>query len=176
MAALLAMLCLARFGPATPLFRGLPIEWAILAPIAGFGLLAWHFARLTILPLAESASAALAATLILALTLPGLGILALILPVTLSIGIGWCHPAQRVVALMVQCGAIAGVVGAERGDFLSGFVYATMLGTALFLVLRGLSGAANDNPSMERSVSTTRLLEFAVYARSDSIPGKWGVS
>ena len=77
---------------------------------------------------------------------------------------------------MVQCGALAGLTASADGDFPLGFLYATMLGTALFLTARGLSGAANDNPSMERVVQIQKLPRPVRYASADSHPGKWGVS
>jgi hypothetical protein len=175
-AALGVTLALGRTGPALALFAGVPIEWAMLAPIAGAGLLAWHLARLTILPLAESPGAALTAALIPPLLMPGLGLGGLIPPLILSLWVASRHRDQRVVALMVHCGALAGAAGSAGSLLVINVVYATMLGFALFLALRALSGAANDNPSMERIGSSSRLPDFAHYARSESIPGKWGVS
>jgi hypothetical protein len=178
-AALALTLLLGRSGAPLPLFRGGPIELAGLAGIAGFGMLAWHLARLTALPLAEPVMAALAAALIPVLLLPGLGANALIMPVAAGLWLLFRRPGQRVVALMVQCGALAPAAGPPGGDFATGFVYATMLGTALILICKDLSGAANDNPSMERvkhCAGDSRLMGSACYAKAESIPGKWGVS
>jgi hypothetical protein len=152
------------------------LELAGIVAIAGLGLLAWHFARLTALPLAESPATALIAALIPALFFPGLGKMALIVPAGAAFWLWRRHADQRVVALLVQCGALAGLSARADGDFSSGFLYATMLGTALFLTARTLSGAANDNPSMERVGQIHRLPPPACYASADSYPGKWGVS
>jgi hypothetical protein len=179
LAALVLTLALGRSGAPLPLFRGAPLELSGLVAVTGFGLLAWHLARLTALPLAEPVMAALAAALIPALMLPGLGANALLGPVAAGFWLFFRHPDQRVVALMVQCGALAAAASPPDGDFAGGFIYATTLGIALILLGRGLPGAANDNPSMERvkhKAGDSKLMGSACYANAESIPGKWGVS
>lgn len=164
--------------------RGAPLPhplagWFVgtgLAAIAGLGLLAWHLARLTVLPRAEPLAAALAATLIPALLLPGLGSDALLVSQILAIGLLWRDRHQRLVALMVQCGALLAIAPPLPGAMVNALLYATMLGSALFLLLRGLSGAANDNPSMKRGGRESMLWPSYGYARSDSMSGSWGVA
>lgn len=147
-----------------------------LCAIAGLGLLAWHVARLTVLPHADAAASALAASLIPALLLPGLGSNALIVPQMLAIWTFLRRRDQRLVALMVQCGAVLAIAPTLPGAMVNALLYVAMLGSALFLLLRGLSGAANDNPSMKRGGSESMLLPSHGYARSDSISGSWGVA
>ena len=147
-----------------------------LAAIAGAGLFAWHLARLTTLPRAEPMAAALAATLIAALFLPGLASDALLVPQTLAVGLLWRDRSQRLVALMVQCGALLEVAPPFPGAMVNAMLYVTILGSTLFLLLRSLSGAANDNPSMKRGCSESMLWPTYGYARSDSMSGSWGVA
>lgn len=170
-AALAATLLLGLTGAPTPLFRGAPFEIAGLPAVAGFGLLAWHFARLTALPLAGPAPAALIAALAPALLLPGLGAGALAVPAAIALLMLWTDASRRVVALLVQCGALAAAAEPPGGNFHNGFVYATMLGAALFLAARSLSGAANDNPSMEREGQISPLPPASCYASGDSQSG-----
>ena len=141
-----------------------------MAGIAGLGLLAYLFARLTVAPLADPREAALAASLVPAACFPGIGPAALAVPAILAIWLGWKRPAQRVVALMVQCGAILALAGAATGDLINHFIFATTHGTALFFLLNTLDGSANDNPSMERTGAETWLPRPALHARSMRIP------
>lgn len=138
--------------------------------VAGLGLLAYLFARLTVTPLAEPQSAALAAALVPAALFPGIGLGALLVPVILGLWIGWKRPGQRVVALMVQCGAILAFAGAASTDPVNHFTFVTTHGIALFFILKGLAGSANDNPSMERMVGETWMPHPALPARSVRIP------
>lgn len=147
-----------------------------LCAIACVGLLAWHIARLTALPRADPAAAALVAALIPAILLPGLGSDALIVVQALAIWALLRCRAQRVVALMVQCGAILAVAQPLPGAMVNALLYMMMLGSALLLLFRGLSGAANDNPSMKRGCSESMLWPSHGYARSDSMSGSWGVA
>lgn len=147
-----------------------------LAVIAGLGLLAWHMARLTVLPRAEPMAAALAATLIPVLLLPGLGSDALLVCQIVAIGAWLRDHNQRLVVLMVQCGAVLAISPPPLGAMVNALLYVAILGNALFLLLRGLSGAANDNPSMKRGGSESVLMPSHGYARSDSISGSWGVA
>lgn len=173
--ALVATLALGRIGPSISIWSDTPAMGVALAVIAGIGILCWYIAKLTVLPLADSRSAALIAAL-MALLLPGAGIGGLALPVGLSLWLAWRNPSQRVIALMVHCSALTAVTGAAQAGSAGGFAYATTIGLAAILTLRDLPGAANDNPSMERSVPRWRLPANAVHARCESIPGMWGVS
>lgn len=141
-----------------------------MAAVAGLGLLAYLFARLTVAPLAEPRTAALAASLVPPACFPGIGPAALIVPAILAAWLGWKRPGQRVVALMVQCGAILALAAAATGDAVNHFIFATTHGIALFLLLKSLDGSANDNPSMERIGAETWLPQSAHYARSARIP------
>lgn len=147
-----------------------------LAAIAGMGLVAWHLARLTVLPRAEPMAAGLAAALIPALFLPGLGSDALLVAQIAAIGALLRDRSQRLVALMVQCGAVLAITPPPLGAMVNALLYVMMLGGALFLLFRDLSGAANDNPSMKRGCSESILLPSHGYARSDSMSGTWGVA
>ncbi|MCW3845816.1 hypothetical protein OF829_01085 [Sphingomonas sp. LB-2] len=137
-----------------------------MAGVAGLGLLAYLFARLTVAPLADPRVAALAAALIPPALFPGVGVQALIIPVFLSLWLAWRRSDQRVVALMVQCGALVGLVSAAGGDPVNHFIFATMHGIALFFILNCLDGSANDNPSMERMGGETWLPQNPRYARA----------
>ncbi|MDF7774566.1 hypothetical protein P1X14_04850 [Sphingomonas sp. AOB5] len=149
-----------------------------LMAIAGLGALAWHFARLTILPLADPAIAALIAALTVATLAPGMGLNALILPAILSLWVGWRHREQRLVALMVQCGALSAMIPDMVNPEFACSLTVTALGIAWFFAAKSLSGAANDNPSMERNPSIYPLWVAPAcdIKATDSIPGKWGVS
>jgi hypothetical protein len=135
-----------------------------LAGVLGLGLLAWHFARLTVLPTADPLIAALAAALIATALLPALAPIAVIVPAILAFGAGWRAPSQRVVALLVQCGALIMMSASAVNQIGFTFAAETMLGFAGFLVVsRGL-GPANDNPSMERIVTNSPLKPMPCYA------------
>ncbi|MES2444222.1 MAG: hypothetical protein V4574_15450 [Pseudomonadota bacterium] len=145
--ALLLTLALGWAAPVPP-----PAGWTIggLAGVLGLGILAWHVARLTAMPVAEPLAAALAAALTAAALLPALAPQALLVPAILSLWAGWQRNDQRVVALLVQCGVLA-TLGANSVNHIGfTFVPVTILGFAAFLALKRSSGAANDNPSMER--------------------------
>lgn len=141
-----------------------------MAGVAGLGVLAYLFARLTVAPLADPRTAALAAALVPAALFPGIGLAALAVPATLALWLGWKRPEQRLVALMVQCGAILGFASAATADPVNHFIFATTHGIALFLLLKTLDGSANDNPSMERTGAETWLPERAHYARRVRVP------
>jgi hypothetical protein len=141
-----------------------------MAGVAGLGVLAYLFARLTVAPLADPRTAALAASLVPASLFPGIGFAALAVPVILALWLGWKRPGQRVVALMVQCGAILGFASAANTDPVNHFIFATTHCIALFFLLKTLDGSANDNPSMERTGAETWLPERARYARRVRIP------
>lgn len=181
LAALAAALVLGLAGPMLPGARD-PLAAAGLADaiglvfVAGAGALAHLLARLTAEPVAP-ADAALAAAFAPVVLVPGLGVGALLVPLTLSLVVR--GPGQRVVALMVQCTALAVAAAAPASGSGAALVCAIMPGIAWVAALRGCRGAANDNPSMERMErfdQDSKLLHFACYARADSIPGKWGVS
>ncbi len=87
---------------------------AMLPAVAGAGLIAHHLARLTVLPRADPFAAALAATLVAAATLPGLGVAALIVPQLLALPALAGPRRDRVVALLVQCIAILAAMGRGR--------------------------------------------------------------
>ncbi|MEZ0244491.1 MAG: hypothetical protein ACAH11_14035 [Sphingomonas sp.] len=148
----------------------MPLTVIGMAGVAGLGLLAYLFARLTTLPLADSRMAGLAASLIPYALFPGAGVQALAVPVILSLWLAWKRPEQRVVALMVQCGALTGLVSGAEGDAINHFFFVTMHGIALFLILNTLSECANDNPSMERMGGETWLPQSAHYARTIRFP------
>lgn len=158
LAALALTLALGWAAPVAP-----PLGWVAggLAGVLGLGLLAWHVARLTVLPSADPLIAALAAVLIAAALLPALAPGAGIVPAILAFWAGWRRPAQRVVALLVQCGALAMVSASAVNQIGFTFVSETMLGFAGFLVISGGLGPANDNPSMERILSFSRLMPRA---------------
>ncbi|NML06437.1 hypothetical protein [Sphingomonas sp. G-3-2-10] len=149
-----------------------------LMTIAGVGALAWHFARLTILPLADPRLAALIPALTAAILAPGMGMGALLAPAILSFWAAWRCPEQRLVALMVQCGALATIAFDMVNAAAACSLTVMMLGIAWFSAAKSLSRAANDNPSMERTISNN-LMPGALACDNkvtDSIPGKWGVS
>lgn len=135
-----------------------------MAGVAGLGLLAYLLARLTTLPLADPRMAGLATSLIPYALFPGIGVQALIVPAILSLWLAWKRPEQRIVALMVQCGAMVGLVSGAQGDTVNHFIFVTMHGIALFFIVNTLDGSANDNPSMERIGAETWLPERAPYA------------
>lgn len=156
-----------------------PLTLIGMAGVAGLGLLAWLIARLTVLPLADPWTAALAAALIPATLFPGIGGQAFAVPMMLALWAAWRRNDQRVVALMVQCGALGALAGLPATGLMGSFVVGTMLGFAWFLGVRTLSGAANDNPQMERLErfpGDSRLPQSSCYAKGESSPGKWGVS
>jgi hypothetical protein len=148
----------------------MPLTLIGMAGVAGLGLIAYLFARLTTLPLADPRAAGLAAALIPYALLPGVGVQALIVPVSLSLWLAWRRPEQRVVALMVQCGALTGLVSGAQPDAVNHFFFVTIHGIALFFILNALSGCANDNPSMERMGGETWLPQPAHYARTVRFP------
>jgi hypothetical protein len=172
-AALLVTLLLGWSAPAP-----LPADifFAGLASLVGIGLLAWQLARLTVLPLANPALAALAAALTAIVLLPGLGTAALVPALILSLWAGLRQRGQRVVALLVQCGALLSLAANPVNHIGYGFVSVTMLGFALVMALRDPSGAANDNPSMKRIHRDSQLPEKPCYDIAEFSPGKWGVS
>ena len=156
--ALLLTLLLGWSAPVEPV-----TDWMIggLAGVLGLGLLAWHFARLSVLPTADPLIAALAAVLIAAALLPALAPSAVIVPAILAFWAGWRQPRQRVVALLVQCGALATVSASAVNHIGYTFVSETMLGIAGFLAIFEGLGPANDNPSMERMITFSRLMPRA---------------
>lgn len=132
-----------------------------LAGVLALGLLAWHLARLTALPTADPLLAALAAALIAIALLPALAPQAVFLPALLALWAGLARPGQRVVALLVQCGALAWLSAAAVNQIGFTFGAETMLGFAGYLIVsRGL-GPANDNPSMERILTDSPLIPAA---------------
>jgi hypothetical protein len=165
--ALLGLLGPALPGPWQPLTELglLPLMGLVLA--GGTGLLAYHFARLTVAPTPWLDAATPAAILPLIL-IPGIGTAALFVPLGLAIRLARGNPRQRVVALMVQCGALAVALEPLAGPFATCFVTVTMLGTALFFAVNHDQIAANDNPSMERSGVNSRMPQLRVYASTDS--------
>ena len=167
LAAVALTLTLGWVSPISP-----PFGWVFggLAGVLGLGLLAWHFARLTAVPVADPLAAALAAALGAAALLPGLAPQALVVPVILSLWVAWRRNDQRVVALLVQCGALATVSATTINQFGFTFITVTILGIASFMALRSASAAANDNPSMERIATNSWLLENAGYASARGIP------
>lgn len=159
--ALLFTLALGWSSPVAP-----PAGWMLggLLGVLGLGILAWHLARLTALPTADPLLAALAAALIAAATLPALAPLAAFVPAILALWASLAHPRQRVVALLVQCGALTWLSATGVNQIGFTFVAETMLGFAGFLLVsRGL-GPANDNPSMERILTKSPLIPAPCYA------------
>jgi len=140
-----------------------------MAGVTGLGMLAYLLARLTTLPLADPRMAGLATSLIPYALFPGVGVQALAVPAILSLCLAWKRPEQRVVALMVQCGALAGLVSGAESDAVNHFIFATIHGIALFFIVNALDGSANDNPSMERMGGETWLREPAHHARTARI-------
>ncbi len=140
-----------------------PAGWTVggLMGVLGLGTLAWHVARLTGMPAADPLAGALAAALIAVALLPGLGPFAATVPASLAFWIAWRRADQRVVALLVQCGAIATVSAGPVNQIGFTFAGVTMLGFAGFFVIYRFVGPANDNPSMERIVTNWRLLRRA---------------
>jgi len=170
-----ALLLTLALGWSAPAPLPADMVFAGLAAVVGFGLIAWQLARLTILPLADPVLAALAAALAGVVLLPGLGPQALIPSVILSLWVGWRRNDQRIVALMVQCGAFVAWAANPINHIGYGSVSVIMLGFALVMTLLDPSGAANDNPSMKRIPDDSWLLESACYDIGESSPGKWGV-
>lgn len=141
-----------------------------MASVAGLGLLAYLFARLTVTPLADPRDAALAAALVPSALFPGIGLAAFTVPAILAPWLLWKRPSQRVVALMVQCAALLALTTGGGGDAVNHFVVATTLCIALFFILNRLDGSANDNPSMERMGGESRLPPPRHYGRSGVVP------
>jgi hypothetical protein len=161
--ALILTLILGWSNPVAP-----QVGWMLggLSGVLGLGLLAWHLARLTALPMADPLLAALAAGLIAAALLPALAPQAAFVPAILALWASLARPGQRVVALLVQCGALAWASAAPVNQIGLTFGAATMLGFAGFLIVsRGL-GPANDNPSMERSLTNSSLMPARCYANN----------
>jgi hypothetical protein len=156
-----AVLTLGWAAPVAP-----PSGWMVggLMGVTGLGLLAWHLARLTALPVADPLLAALATALIATAALPALAPQAAIVPTILALWAGLARSDQRVVALLVQCGALTMMSAGPVNQIGFTFVAVTMLGFAGFSVIsRGLS-PANDNPSMERAVTNSPLMSPPCYA------------
>lgn len=141
-----------------------------LLGVIGLGILAWHLARLTALPAADPLLAALASGLIATASLPALAPQVAFVPAILALWAGLERPGQRVVALLVQCGALAWLSAASVNQIGLSFGAATLLGFAGFLIVsRGL-GPANDNPSMERTLTDSPLIPAACYANIRANP------
>lgn len=170
-----ALLLTLILGWSAPMPLPADMVFAGLAAVVGLGLIAWQLARLTMLPLANPALAGLAAALTGAVLLPGLGIQALIPAAILSLWVGCQRNDQRIVALMVQCGALITWSAPAVNHIGYSSISVIMLGFALVMTLLDPSGAANDNPSMKRIPHDSWLLESACYDIGESSPGKWGV-
>ena len=163
-------------GP-TPLFGwgGLGL---LLAGCAG--LLAWHVARLSVMPAGPSgqAGAALPAA-ILALAVPGTGAAALIMPCALAFLAARRDSGLRIAALAVLSGALAFLVTAPASPVLGAFACAMIPGIAWLSLRSAVLAAANDNPSMERLEEIWPLHPHASYANQgagNSESGSWGVA
>lgn len=169
-AALGALLITLVLGWSTPVAP--PAGWMIggLSGVLGLGILAWHLARLTVLPTADPLLAALAAALIATATLPALAPQAAFVPAILALWASLAHPRQRVVALLVQCGALTWLSVAPVNQIGFTFAAETMLGFAGFLLIFKSLGAANDNPSMERILTKSPLIPAPCYATVRSNP------
>jgi hypothetical protein len=177
---LIAVLVLGQGGVPAPSLATLTYQaaWfgtAGLATVTGAGLLAHHLARLTILPRPDPLAASLLATLIATALLPGIGAPALIVPAILSLAAAWRDPGQRVVALLVQCGAALSLASGGPSTGIDGCACVIMLVAAAFAGLHSKRAAANDNPSMERNEPDSKLPPFACYANQVPIRGNWGV-
>lgn len=183
LAALAATLAAGLAGPALPgawswlMPRG---EYAVagLATIGGAGLLAWHLARMSAVPV-RAGKAALAAAIAPLLLVPGIGAGALIVPAAIALDGARRDRGQRVVALMVHCGAAAALAALAAGLAAAAPASVIVLISSWVAALRSCRCAANDNPSMERVVriaDDSKLPPRSCYANRDSIPGKWGVS
>lgn len=144
LAALAATLLLGAFRPALPGPAGL-LSWELLglAITGGTGFLAWHLARLTALPPASPARAAMPAALIPLVVLPQLGVAALLVPAALAFAL---LSRERFAAPLALTGTLA-ALGA--GPAMAAIAGATMLAAAW--LCRARCPAANDNPSLERS-------------------------
>lgn len=149
---------------------GVP-DLAGLALVVGLGLLAWHIARLTVSPTADAREAALLAALIAVVSLPGLAIGAVTVPLLLSIFGGWGRKDQRVVAVLVQCGATLAALAGPNEPLLYCFAGAMMLAATGFALRRPASGAANDNPQMERAGPDSGVPISMCYVIGDSQSG-----
>lgn len=176
LAALALTLALGRFGSPAPGFARVAAwldspQLAALAAVAGAGLIAHHLARLSILPRADSAAGALPAALVAAATMPGIGVAALAIPAILALAAARAAPRERVVALLVQCGAISWAATASINHIGEYFATAAVLVVCVFSMTYQLSGAANDNPHMKRKYRDSRLPISPCYAREDSQTG-----
>ncbi|MCW3836331.1 hypothetical protein ACFQ1E_11110 [Sphingomonas canadensis] len=178
-AAVLAATLALGWGMAAPAAPGFALisgalhmpELGVLPAVAGAGLIAHHLARLSTLPRADPADSALGAALIACATLPGLSLWA-ILPAALAAIPGlFAAGGKRLVAAMVQCIAILSVLGAAGSEAVTCFAYAAMLAGGRIALLRPRSGAANDNPSMERAGQFSQLLAAQCCASGDSQSG-----
>ena len=175
-AALAATLLAARTGTPMPVPAPL-LGWGAYGVLlaGGTGLLTWHLARLTAVPLSRGglAAAALPAALLPLAMLPQAGAAALLLPALLALHARVVDPRQRATA-----GAV--LVAVFTAWFWSGAPEAAdrlCLGAALAAAIRkALSSAflpvSNDNPSLERLRDFWRLPLFASYASKS--PGDSG--
>jgi len=177
------------------LLHGLPAAPALFSPAlsglmvaTAIGALGWHVARLTARPAAQGGlgAAALPAALAIFLFVPEASVGALAPALPLALAAAWRDAAQRVVALVVHCGALL-AFAAVASDNAFGYQCAC----AILLVGAGLAAhqsvrsAANDNPLMKRNVvssrlaqAKSRLLPIACHARErrDSLMGNRGVT
>lgn len=147
--------------------------------VAAAGLAGWHFARIAGLPRVDPLAAALPMALMGAALLPIPAVAALILPVLAALLLARGRRLDRVVALMVQCGALLTLATAAGSGLALALTPAFLFVLSVICARSELSDAANDNPSMERvkhNPEDSKLPGSACYASADSIPGKWGVS
>ncbi|MEG3180402.1 hypothetical protein [Sphingomonas sp. LT1P40] len=136
------------FDPATAI--GLSLATAI-------GLLAWHIATLTVPPRPSWASGSIAAALLPALLIPGLGFAALLPALALSFARSGMDRRQRIVALLVQCGAALALLPLAFPSArieTDGFLLATMAFCCGLSFICAVPRAANDNPLLKRPLRT----------------------
>lgn len=149
--ALAATLLLGAAGPRVPgaweLLESLallPVMGPLLASIAG--LLACHLAWTSALPFSRDAASVLPAALIAA-ALPGVGAMALLVPLSVSLlALRVRVRAGRLAALLGLGGAATGIAAAWLGSPAAGTAGAlTMLAAAALLIRRAARAADNDN-------------------------------
>jgi hypothetical protein len=156
--ALAATLVLGAYGPALPGLRVIG-GWGMagVALTGGVGLLAYHLARITAVPLGKGGliGAAMPAAALPLAVVPQIGAAALAMPLLLCLPAAW--RSNRAGTLLVPCGVLAALAGDPAGPICAGIISATMLAAAWLSLRQASHPAANDNPWLERSLAISPL-------------------
>ena len=182
LAAATAALALTLMLGALPLLHALA-SWPPALLVLGFatcaGLLFWHLARLTAMPPARGglAAAALPAALLPVALIPRLSLVALLPGLALGLAAARRDPVQRVVALLIHCGAVPLLASIFSTSQLGHAVgYAILLAGTALATHQAVRGGANDNPLLEPSSAKSWLLAASRHARERRDSGKWDLS